>query len=211
LRSYLRSCDSTIGDGCTKQLPTSDKRPSSCGPWASSLPPTGTLRAGVGRTRARSSRRGTAPAFDRAYRPGHHGHELWRRHLETILGVSRVRRVTTIRRSCSRRSRKCLGYLAERDAEGGGRILVGSGSAGFATRVDDSPDDNDDDSRASRHLHLHDNRTRIVPGRVIGLCLRIRRLGVRIPSGARRSEALSIIVEGPLLLVDDTFDDLTDG
>ena len=40
--------------------------------------------------------------------------------------------------------------------------------------ADDSSDDNDDDSRASRHLHLHDNRTRIVPGRAIGLCLRIR-------------------------------------
>ena len=38
-------------------------------------------------------------------------------------------------------------------------------------------DDNDDDSRASRHLHLHDNGTRIAPGRTIGPCLRIRRLG----------------------------------
>ena len=42
--------------------------------------------------------------------------------------------MTTIRRSCSRRSRKCLGYLAERDAEGGGRILVGSGSAAVSHR-----------------------------------------------------------------------------
>jgi hypothetical protein len=33
-------------------------------------------------------------------------------------------------------------------------------------------------------LQLHDNTTRIVPGRNIGLCLRIRRFGVRIPSGA---------------------------
>jgi hypothetical protein len=54
----------------------------------------------------------------------------------------------------------------------------------FAPRADDSSDDNDHDSRATRHLHLHDVRTRIVPGRTIGLCLRIRRLGVRIPSGA---------------------------
>jgi len=30
----------------------------------------------------------------------------------------------------------------------------------------------------------HGKGTRIVPGRTIGLCLRIRRLGVRIPSGA---------------------------
>jgi hypothetical protein len=44
--------------------------------------------------------------------------------------------------------------------------------------ADDSSDDNDDDSRASRHHHLHADRTRIVPGRTIGLCLRIRRLGV---------------------------------
>jgi hypothetical protein len=42
--------------------------------------------------------------------------------------------LTTIRRSCSRRSRKCLGYLAERDAEGGGRVLVGSGSAAVSHR-----------------------------------------------------------------------------
>ena len=42
--------------------------------------------------------------------------------------------MTTIRRSCSRRSRKCLGYLAERDPEGGGRILVGSGSAAISHR-----------------------------------------------------------------------------
>jgi hypothetical protein len=40
--------------------------------------------------------------------------------------------------------------------------------------ADDSSDDNDDDSRASRHHHLHADRTRIVPGRTIGLCLRIR-------------------------------------
>src|ERR1700694_3333569 len=38
-------------------------------------------------------------------------------------------------------------------------------------------------------------------------CLRIRRLGVRIPSGARSSEALFVIVEAPLLVLDDTFDD----
>jgi hypothetical protein len=37
---------------------------------------------------------------------------------------------------------------------------------------------NDDDSRTSGRLHLHDNRTRIVPGRTIGLCLRIRRSGL---------------------------------
>jgi hypothetical protein len=54
----------------------------------------------------------------------------------------------------------------------------------FAPSVDDSHDDNDDDSQASRHRHLHDNRTRIVPGRTIGLCLQTRRLGVRISSGA---------------------------
>ena len=30
-----------------------------------------------------------------------------------------------MRGSCARRSRRCLGYLAERDAKGGGRILVG--------------------------------------------------------------------------------------
>lgn len=42
--------------------------------------------------------------------------------------------LTTIRRSRSRRSRKCLGYLAERDAEGGGRILVGNGSAAVSHR-----------------------------------------------------------------------------
>jgi hypothetical protein len=93
--------------------------------------------------------------------------------------------LTTIRRSCSRVSRKCLGYLAQSDAEGGGRVLVGSGSAAVShrelttaltttmTTVGPSP-----------HPHLHDNRTRIVPGRTIGLCLQIRRLGVRIPSGA---------------------------
>ena len=56
--------------------------------------------------------------------------------------------------------------------------------AAVSHRSDDSSDDNDDDSRASRHLHLHDNRTRTVPVRTIGPCLRIRRLGVRIPSGA---------------------------
>ena len=38
--------------------------------------------------------------------------------------------------------------------------------------------------RAPRHLHLHHNFTRIVPGHILGLCLRIRRLGVRISSGA---------------------------
>src|SRR5258708_30355995 len=42
--------------------------------------------------------------------------------------------MTTIQRSCSRRSRKCLGYLPERDAEGGGRILVGSESAAVSHR-----------------------------------------------------------------------------
>jgi len=42
--------------------------------------------------------------------------------------------LTTIQRSRSRRSRKCLGYLAQRDAEGGGRILVGSGSAAVSHR-----------------------------------------------------------------------------
>jgi hypothetical protein len=40
-----------------------------------------------------------------------------------------------------------------------------------------------------------------VPGRVIGPCLRIRRLGVRISSGAHSSEGLSVIVEAPLLVV----------
>jgi hypothetical protein len=38
--------------------------------------------------------------------------------------------------------------------------------------------DNDDDSRAPRHLHLHDSRTRIMPGHGGRPCLRIRRLGV---------------------------------
>ena len=42
--------------------------------------------------------------------------------------------LTTIRRSRSRRSRKCLGHLAELDAEGGGPILVGSGSAAVSHR-----------------------------------------------------------------------------
>ena len=47
----------------------------------------------------------------------------------------------------------------------------------------------DDDSGAARHLHLHNARTHIVPGRAVGLCLRIRRLGVRIPSVATPSGA----------------------
>jgi hypothetical protein len=71
--------------------------------------------------------------------------------------------------------------------------IVSAGSPGMRKRgcrcsapwADDSSDDNDDDSRASRHHHLHADRTRIVPGRTIGLCLRIRRLGVRISSGAQ--------------------------
>src|ERR1700740_1450424 len=42
--------------------------------------------------------------------------------------------LTTIRRSCARRSRRGLGYLAERDAEGSGRILVGSGRAAVSHR-----------------------------------------------------------------------------
>jgi len=50
-----------------------------------------------------------------------------------------------------------------------------------------------------------------VPGRAVGLCLRIKRLGVRVPSGAPSSEALSVSVEAPLLIVDDSFDDLTGG
>jgi hypothetical protein len=54
----------------------------------------------------------------------------------------------------------------------------------FRTVSDDCSADNDDDRRASRHLHLHDNRIRITPGCAINLCLRIRRLRVRIPSGA---------------------------
>jgi len=57
----------------------------------------------------------------------------------------------------------------------------------LAPRADDSSDDNDDDSRAPRHLHLHDSRTGIMPGHTIRPCLRIRRLGVRIPSGALTS------------------------
>ena len=44
-------------------------------------------------------------------------------------GFSECAGLTTIRRSCARRSRKCLGYLAQRDAEGDGRILVGNESA----------------------------------------------------------------------------------
>jgi hypothetical protein len=35
-----------------------------------------------------------------------------------------------------------------------------------------TPAHNDDDGRASRHLHLHDKGTRIAPGRTIGPCLR---------------------------------------
>jgi hypothetical protein len=54
------------------------------------------------------------------------------------------------------------------------------------SKGDDSSDDNDDDSRAPRHLPLHDIGVRIVPVHAFGLFLRIRRLGVRIPSGARR-------------------------
>jgi hypothetical protein len=54
----------------------------------------------------------------------------------------------------------------------------------FAPVADDSFDYNDDDSRASCHPHLHDHQTPIVPGRMIGLRLRIRRFGVRILSGA---------------------------
>jgi hypothetical protein len=42
-----------------------------------------------------------------------------------------------------------------------------------------------------RHLSPHDNRTHIVPDRTIGLYLRIRRLGVRIPSGARHEKMAS--------------------
>jgi hypothetical protein len=61
----------------------------------------------------------------------------------------------------------------------------GRGEAREEEPQDDKDDsENDDDSRASRHLHLHGNRTRIAPGRSVGPCLRIRRLGVRIPSGA---------------------------
>jgi len=36
-------------------------------------------------------------------------------------------------------------------------------------------------------------------------------LGVRISSGAPSSEALSVSVEAPLLIIDDSFDDLTGG
>ncbi len=68
--------------------------------------------------------------------------------------------------------------------------IVNAGSPGmgsvsvppFRTVNDDCSADNDDDRRASRHLHLHDNRIRITPGCAINLCLRIRRLGVRIRS-----------------------------
>jgi hypothetical protein len=60
----------------------------------------------------------------------------------------------------------------------------------FASRADDTSDDNDDDSRAPRHLRLHDNRTRMMPGHALRPCLRIRRLGVRIPSGALFGRAL---------------------
>jgi hypothetical protein len=41
--------------------------------------------------------------------------------------------------------------------------------------VHDSSDDNDDDNRASPHLQLYDNWTRIVLGRTLGLYLPIRR------------------------------------
>ena len=71
----------------------------------------------------------------------------------------------------------------------------------FAPFANDSLDDNDDDSRASRQLHLHGNRTHIVPGRAVCPCLRIRRLGVRIPSGALSSQALADIVEAALLVL----------
>ena len=49
---------------------------------------------------------------------------------------------------------------------------------------EDGFDDNDDDSRAPPHPHPHDSRTRIMPDHATRPCLRIRRLGVRIPSGA---------------------------
>ena len=96
--------------------------------------------------------------------------------------------------------------------------IVSAGSPGMRKRgcrcsapwADDSSDDNDDDRRASRHPRLHDTRTRIAPGHASRPCLRIRRLGVRIPSGAPRSEALSVSVTAPLFIMDESFDDLTD-
>ena len=68
--------------------------------------------------------------------------------------------------------------MTEVYAANSGRVAVSHREA------DDSSDDNDDDSRATRHLHHDDNRTSIVPGHAYRPCLRIRRLGVRIPSGA---------------------------
>jgi succinate dehydrogenase/fumarate reductase flavoprotein subunit len=52
---------------------------------------------------------------------------------------------------------------------------------------DNSDNDNEDDSRATRRLHLHDNGTRIVPGGTIGLCLRITSSFSSAPHPPRRS------------------------
>jgi hypothetical protein len=70
-----------------------------------------------------------------------------------------------------------------------------------AACADDISDDNADDSRARLHPQLHHTSASIMPGHAIRPCLRISRLGVRISSGARGSEALSGIVEAPLLVV----------
>jgi hypothetical protein len=46
------------------------------------------------------------------------------------------------------------------------------------------------------HTSRHENRTRTVPGHPGRPCLGIRRLGARIPWGARSSETLSVMVAG---------------
>ena len=61
--------------------------------------------------------------------------------------------------------------------------IVSAGSPGmrkrwqcrsFASRADDSSDDNDDDGRASRHPQRRESRTRVLPGHALRPCLRIR-------------------------------------
>jgi hypothetical protein len=69
-------------------------------------------------------------------------------------------------------------FISQRKAASSSTVGVhAAGGAVSHTVRCDSSDDNDDESRASRHQHLHDSRPHIVPGRTIGLCLRIRRLG----------------------------------
>ena len=53
--------------------------------------------------------------------------------------------------------------------------------------IDDEIDDNDDDSQASQLPSLHLDSRHILAAQRVRPCLRIRRLGVRIPSGARSS------------------------